>query len=132
MKASFEKIRLAIILVLLSTILYLIHYTIFKDSHHIIIYLIGDIAFLPLEIFFVSLIFDKIIEDKEKKKVYKKLSMVIGAFFSEVGTHLLDLISSSDENIENIRDKMIIGNDWTNKSFDNSYSFAKKHVPNSN
>ena len=42
--------------VLLSVIFYWAHYTIFRDAHHIFIYLLGDIAFVPIEVVLVTLI----------------------------------------------------------------------------
>ncbi|GAG66549.1 unnamed protein product, partial [marine sediment metagenome] len=41
------QIFLGVILIALSTVLYLIHYGIFRDAHHIFIYMVGDIAFVP-------------------------------------------------------------------------------------
>ena len=40
------QIILALILVTLSVFFYVFHYIVFRDLHHIFIYLIGDIAFL--------------------------------------------------------------------------------------
>ena len=44
MKILNRRVLLGVILVLLSVIFYLLHYLIFKDPHHIFLYLIGDIA----------------------------------------------------------------------------------------
>jgi hypothetical protein len=56
MKRSRWLIILSSFLIALSALLYLIHYEIFKDAHHIFIYMIGDIAFLPIEVLLVTLI----------------------------------------------------------------------------
>ncbi|MDA3885526.1 MAG: hypothetical protein PF638_08040 [Candidatus Delongbacteria bacterium] len=100
MKAGNKQILLGVMLVFLSALVYLIHYFIFKDAHHILIYLIGDIAFVFLEVLMVTLIIEKILHDREKKKKMKKLNMVIGAFFSEVGTEVLGMFSKIDDHIE--------------------------------
>jgi hypothetical protein len=50
------QVLLGLFLILLSAMLYLIHYTIFRDPHHIFLYLIGDIAFLPIEVLLVTLL----------------------------------------------------------------------------
>ncbi len=42
-------------LVLLSVALYVLHFVFFHDAHHIFIYLVGDLAFLPLEVLLVNL-----------------------------------------------------------------------------
>jgi hypothetical protein len=49
MKRFSWQIILAAVLIFLSAAFYLFHYTIFHDSHHIFIYLIGDIAFVPIK-----------------------------------------------------------------------------------
>lgn len=120
MKLKRERILVALLLAVLSVVLYYLHFIVFKDSHHIFIYALGDLAFLPLEIVFVSLIFHKIIEDKEKKKMVRKLNMLIGVFFSEIGTKLLELLADSDKNIDRLKNKLVITNSWTKKDYDNA------------
>jgi len=41
-------IYLALAFLALSGIFYFVHYLIFRDVHHIFIYMVGDLAFLPL------------------------------------------------------------------------------------
>lgn len=83
-------------LVASSILLYLIHFAIFGDTHHIFIFLLGDLAFVPLEVFLVTLILHRLLEEREKKIKMGKLNMVIGSFFSEVGTGLLGRLSAFD------------------------------------
>ncbi|MGB3367380.1 MAG: hypothetical protein WBA54_07825 [Acidaminobacteraceae bacterium] len=46
----------------LSVILHYIHFQIFKDLNHIMIFLLADIGFIPLEVFFVSVVLDKMLK----------------------------------------------------------------------
>ncbi len=117
MKKYFGKVGLYIFLIFLSAVLYGIHYYIFHDLHHIGIYTMGDIAFLPLEILFVTLIFHKILNDQEKKNRWKKLNMVIGIFFSEVGNQLLAFFVLQDTRLHQWQHKLMIGMDWEKKDF---------------
>lgn len=117
MKRLNWQISLAFLLVLLSTILYFIHYKIFGDVHHIFIYLIGDIAFVPIEVLLVTLIIHRLLEAREKRILLKKMNMVIGTFFSEVGTTLLKMISEFDEQSETIRKTLVVTAEWTDKAF---------------
>ena len=82
-------IILALIFLALSGIIYLVHYFIFHDVHHIFIYMVGDLAFLPLEVFLVVLVIERILSRREKQANLQKLNMVVGAFFSEIGNYLL-------------------------------------------
>ena len=109
MKRFFSwQITLGFLLVILSALVYLLHYYLFGDAHHIYIYLVGDIAFVFLEVLFVTLILHKLLEYRERKSLFKKLNMVIGAFFSEVGTELLKLLFEFDEEASKIANKLII------------------------
>ena len=72
-------------LLMLSALIYYFHYLIFRDVHHIFLYLIGDIAFVFVQVLMVTLFVEKLLEEREKSALLKKLNMVIGAFFSEIG-----------------------------------------------
>jgi hypothetical protein len=113
------QIAFGLSLVVLSTILYLLHYTIFMDSHHIFLYLIGDIAFLPIQVLLVTFIIDRLLNVREKRSLLKKLNMVIGAFFSEAGTDLLKSFSDFALQNDQIRKDFVENNDWSNKAFSN-------------
>ena len=86
---------LAAIFVASSALLYFVHYRIFHNPHHIFIYLLGDLAFLPLEVFIVVIVIERILAYRDKQALLSKLNMVVGAFFSEVGNQLIaDFICS--------------------------------------
>jgi len=87
-----------VVLVLLSVLLYMLHFAIFKDAHHIWIYLLGDIAFIPVEVLVVTLIIHELLSRREKKVMLTKLNMVIGVFFTETGNELLRRITGFSGN----------------------------------
>jgi len=76
-------------LVVLSALVYVVHYLIFGDLHHIFIYLLGDIGFVFIEVLLVTLVLHRLLAFREKQVLLKKLNMVVGVFFSEVGSPLL-------------------------------------------
>jgi hypothetical protein len=49
MKRLGWQILLGGLLVACSALLYMLHFSLFHDARHIFIYLLGDIAFLPIE-----------------------------------------------------------------------------------
>ena len=124
MKRFGWQILLGSSFIVLSAIFYLIHYTIFRDSHHIFLYLIGDIAFLPVQVLLVTLIIDQLLSAREKRAMLKKMNMVIGAFFSEVGTQLLRFFYDFASHEDQIRNDLFENNDWSNKTF----SKINKHL----
>jgi hypothetical protein len=117
MKRLNWQLVLGLSLVALSALIYLLHYAIFRDAHHIFIYMVGDIAFVPIEVLMVTLIIHRLLTEREKRSMLKKLNMVIGAFFSEVGTHLLKSLYDFDAHAETIRKDLIVSNKWSKKDF---------------
>jgi hypothetical protein len=117
MKRLDWKILLGLSLMILSSIFYFIHYAIFRDAHHIFLYLIGDIAFVFVEVLLVTLIIHQLLSKKEKRAMLKKLNMVIGAFFSEVGTELLKLFASFDPQLDKKRKYLLDISNWPEKRF---------------
>jgi len=101
----------------LTVILYLIHYAIFRDAHHIFIYMLGDIAFLPIEVLLVTLIVHRVLDMREKRNRMEKLNMVIGAFFSEMGMQLLGSFAEFDTTCQQIKDCLALDAGWKDEDF---------------
>ncbi len=118
---------LGIGLVALSAILYVLHFAIFRDAHHIFIYLLGDIAFVPVEVLLVTVVIHRLLADREKRTRLEKLNMVIGAFFSEVGTRLLTYFSDFDPRLGDIREKLVVKNDWSHEEFQDVNKRLRKY-----
>jgi hypothetical protein len=127
MKRYNWQIFLGLFLMALSAIFYLIHYFIFRDVHHIFLYLIGDIAFVFIEVLLVTLIIHQLLSEREKRAILKKLNMVIGAFFSEVGTRLLRSFSTFHPHVDEIRNDLIVTNDWSETKFLEAKKVLMKH-----
>jgi len=117
MKRISWQIILGLSLIVLSVFFYLIHYAIFRDPHHIFLYLIGDIGFVFIEVLLVTLIIHQLLSMREKRARLEKLNMVIGAFFSEVGTRLLTYLSDLDPKLDRIRKELIVTTDWSDQEF---------------
>lgn len=111
------QVLLALALVVLSIIIYLVHYAIFHDPHHIFIYMVGDLAFVPIEVLLVTIIVHRLLGERERRSRLQKLNMVIGVFFSEAGTELLARLSDYDPKLEDIKKNLVCCADWTEKDF---------------
>lgn len=127
MKKINGQILLGLSLIVLSVLFYFIHYIFFRDLHHILIYLIGDIAFVFIEVLLVTLIIHKLLNEREKRAKLEKLNMVIGVFFSEVGTDLLVYLSNADPKLEKIRKDLIVKNNWSEQEFKNVNNSLNKY-----
>ena len=131
MKRLFSwQVLLGLSLIALSALVYFIHYLIFRDIHHILIYLIGDIGFVFLEVLLVTLILHQLLGYREKKAMLNKLNMVIGMFFSEVGGELLKIFISFDTKPSEITQNLIITNESFEKEFLKICKSVKEHTYN--
>jgi hypothetical protein len=127
MKKFFSwRLWLTIILLTLSVLTYLIHYAIFRDAHHIFIYMIGDIAFLFIDVLLVILIIERLLSQREKRLLLNKLNMVIGMFFSEVGLELLRRFSSFVPNSADLAPTLEIKPHWSKRDFQKAAEAAHK------
>lgn len=108
---------LTVILLAASAALYAIHFLIFKDAYHVAYYLLGDIAFLPLQALIAVLVLNRILEYRDRQARLEKLNMVIGAFFSEVGTHMLTYFSDMDPQLAELRKDLAIKPEWRTSQF---------------
>lgn len=118
-------IILAAIFVASSALIYFVHYRIFGNPYHIFIYMIGDLAFLPLEVFIVVIVIERILAYREKQALLSKLNMVVGAFFSEVGNDLITSLICSMENRDETFQCLDIGQDWTARDFKKAKACAR-------
>lgn len=117
-------IFLACGLMALSALIYFIHYIIFHDVHHIFIYMVGDLAFLPLEVFLVIIVVERLLARREKQALMQKLNMVVGAFFSEVGNQLLSTLLICFDGGKELSNHLAVGGNWTHADFKRAVSLA--------
>ena len=118
MKKYFNwMLSISLILIIASALTYTIHYIIFRDLHHILIYMIGDFGFLFLDVLLVILFIEKLLSRRDKRSIMNKLNMVIGTFFSEVGLELLRKFSNFVVNSQNLERQLELSSDWEKKDF---------------
>jgi hypothetical protein len=66
------QVAFGVTLIMLSGFVYFLHFLIFRDARHIFIYLIGDIAFVFLEVFLVTLVVHNLLARRGKQVLFKK------------------------------------------------------------
>ncbi len=112
------KVKLIFVFIILSIVIYNIHYLIFRDSVYIFRILIAQLGFLPLSTILVTFILNELFNRREKKELMQKLNMQIGAFFSEVGNELLGIISKENTDLFKSNEEFIFSKVWTRKEFE--------------
>ncbi len=63
------------------------------------IFLVADIAFIPLEVFFTTMILERVLERRKKEQDLEKLNMLVGVFYAEFGTQLLEYFVNQDDRV---------------------------------
>lgn len=121
------RVRLGLLLIIISGVLYAINLALFHDSDRLFFYMSIELAFLPIEVLFVVLVIESVINEREKRILLEKLNMVIGTFFSEVGTELVKIISESDSKTDDIRHNLMVKDEWSNKQFLTAANNIKKY-----
>ena len=108
--------QIVLLLLCTSVVLYVLHYLVFRDLHHIGIFFLHELAGMPLEVILVSLFFDKLIEKTHEEENQSKLSIIETLFFNESGGNMLRYLSSFDPNFSQLASILSVRMDW--KSID--------------
>jgi len=117
MKNTRWQITLGILLIALAMAIYLLQIYIFNSARDTYFYLFQDLAFVPIQVLLVTVIVDQFLRIRDRIALLKKLNMVIGAFFSEIGTQFLRYGISFSEDVRTFGDKLIIKGFWTDQHF---------------
>lgn len=112
-------------LLLLSCFFYGLHFLLFRDAHHIAIYLVGDIAFVFVEVLLVSMILHRVLSERDRKHRLEKLNIVIGSFFSESGKTLLQWFTAADPVISQYRKNLVAAHDWSSSEYRTAVNSAQ-------
>ena len=127
MKIFNWEIKIGIVLILISIIIYEIKFAVLGDPKDSYIFILNALGFIPIEVLVVTLIIHQLLTMQSNKEKMEKLNMVIGTFFSEVGTKLLVYFSELDPNIDKIRRSLIVSNDWSDDDFNRIRQELKQH-----
>ena len=117
MKRMDWQIVIVVMLVLLSGVLYWLQYLLYSDARLFLENFLGYVAFLPLQVVLVSLVLERMLSYRDKRATRKKLNMVVGAFFSEVGDRLLRQLAAFDVDESRERERLLVRSNWPRRQF---------------
>jgi hypothetical protein len=126
MRRYIELVLIAVLLVATSVVIYVIQWEVFHDARNAVFYLLQDLAFLPVQILLVAIIVERVVARREKNRLLHKMNMVIGTFFSEVGTKLLGLLTDFIESGEGLKQQLAIGTKWTGRDWKQALETASR------
>jgi hypothetical protein len=96
-------------------------------AEDIFFYTFLDVAFIPINVLLVGLILNGMLSMRERRSMLRKLNMVIGAFFSEVGTGLLGKLAAFDPDVDEVRADLVPRPDWDAAAFAAARKDVTKH-----
>lgn len=118
---KYQKLWLVIILISSSILMYSLYYVLAKGSENIMLLVLSNLAFIPIELLLVTLVLDHLLNWHERSMRRKNIHLTVGVFFYEVGTKFLEICRGfEDENPIYFS----VDLSWTKKHFIN----AKKHI----
>lgn len=98
---------------------------VFHAPQDTIFYIFQDIAFLPLQIAIVTVVLGSYLKRREKIERLKKINIVINAFFNEAGTEFLICFHGFSKNYDEIKERLNVQTDWTDKMFLKTVGYLK-------
>jgi hypothetical protein len=117
MKFLHWKIQLALALIGASAGLYGLNYLIFRDTNYMLRLFLAQLGFLPISVLLVTIILNQLMAQRAKAAKLAKLNMVIGAFFSEVGSALLKTLTAFDRSLSDFQPRVAHISHWTAPDF---------------
>jgi hypothetical protein len=110
-------ITLSMSLIVFSVVSYFIQIEIFHRTGDTFFYMLQDIAFVPIQVLLVTFIIARLLTDREKRALLKKLNMLIGAFYGEIGTTLIKHCSSFGVDLSGLNSRLLVTTQWSDKDF---------------
>lgn len=120
---------LAFLLLIVSLALYGVDYLFLGGGREIASGFLGNFAFLPVYVLFVTLMIERVLKERERSSLRQKLNMVIGVFFSEVGAELLRNLTGFLTAPEELRRRLQVRAQWTGRDFRELAAFLATYEP---
>lgn len=115
------------IMALVSVGLYGVDYMVFGRAGEIGFGLLGNLAFLPIYVLFVTLMIEKILKQRERESLRQKLNMVVGVFFSEVGTPMLKTCRGFVKESPELLGVFKVTPQWKPDDYQRSIDYLQQH-----
>lgn len=128
MKLSNLRSRdVALLLLIVSLCLYGIDFFFLGGAAEILSGFLGNLAFLPVYLLVVTLIIERLLKERERAALRQKLNMVIGVFFSEIGTRLIKDCFVFVRDPQELTGRLKITPQWTDGDFKGVTAYLAGH-----
>jgi hypothetical protein len=127
MKPFNWKFLLVFLLLALSAFFYVLQIELFHKPGDTAFYLFQDLAFVPIQVLLVTLIINRLLVVREKKATLNKLNMIVGVFFSEIGTQLMAYFYRLEPRAREIEQSLWVREDWSKTQLVKAGRLFKKY-----
>jgi hypothetical protein len=122
--------KVALVLIGSSAALSLLHVFLFADLHSLLFYLALDVVFVPLQVLLVTVLIERLLTEREKQTLLRKLNMVIGAFFGEVGNRLIRMMGTTCADFSTLQQALAVAQDWRKSHYEAASGFIQSYQCN--
>lgn len=110
-----------------SIFFYWLDYVLLGSAKELTIWFLGNLAFLPIYVIIVTLMIERVLKERERQAVMRKLNMVIGVFFSEAGNDLLKQLFKYVVSCDDLKRHLLINGTWKDQDFTSALEFLQKN-----
>jgi hypothetical protein len=119
--------HVALLLLIASLFLYGLDFFLFGRGTEIAAGFVANLAFLPVYVLFVTLMIERVLKERERVAIRQKLNMVIGVFFSEVGSILIGDCRTFLADGEELAPLLKVTPHWTEREFARAADYLSRH-----
>ena len=125
-RLSWKK-KVVLLLTGSSVALSLFHVLLFGDSHTLFFYLALDVVFVPIQVLLVTVLIERLLSEREKQTLLRKLNMVIGAFFGDMGNRLLKMMGSTCADFSTLEASLSVAQNWRQTHYEAAAEFIQDY-----
>lgn len=114
------KVAMGLVLVAASALMGIVHAVVFEDPKTLVFYLALDVVFVPVQVLLVTLIIERLLNEREKRSLMRKMNMVVGAFFCELGHDMLSEMRGVCVNFGELQSHLSIKGNWDRNAFESA------------
>lgn len=118
---------IVIIMVTLAIIIYFVHYVIFGEVVSTVSGIVLSLAYVPIGVLYNFLVLSKVMKKSKQMKLERRMNVIIGSFFHEIGNEVMYSIVEGDENKEQLNYLCNASMDWEKKDFKKLLAIIKRY-----
>ncbi|MDO5845981.1 MAG: hypothetical protein Q4Q04_03550 [Methanocorpusculum sp.] len=125
------ELKLSVVLVAASVLIYVLKVFLVGDTgdSNTLTYIFNALGFLPLNVLFVTLLINGLLTMRAKKAQAERMRMIVGLFFSELGSSMLRLFASCDAEEGKLSGILDVQKSWKRAEYVHARSALAAYCP---